>query len=59
MKIKDRTASYQTKNINIRVSPYLHTMLEVIARDNHTTLSNVVKTAINEKYLKSYNRSKK
>jgi len=58
MKIKDRTASYQTKNINVRVSPYLHNMLEDIARDNHTTLSNVVKTAINEKYMKSYSRSK-
>jgi len=55
----DMKASYLTKNLVLRVSPYIYNMLEDIARNNDMTVSNVVRRAIEKTYMKSSKRAKK
>ena len=50
-KIKDRTASFQTKNLNIRVNPNLYNVLETMAKDNDMTISDVVRSTLNERLM--------
>jgi len=49
---------HKTRNLTVRVSPYIYNMLEDIARNNDITLSNVVRRAIEKTYMKSSKRSK-
>jgi len=51
VKIKDRTAGIQSKNLNIRVSPYLYMMLEDMARNNNLTVSDIVRSTLNERLM--------
>ncbi len=59
MKIKDRTASYQTKNLNIRVNPSLYNILETMAKDNDVTVSTIVRSALNEMIFQSQKTRRK
>jgi len=59
MKIKDRTASYQTKNLNIRVNPNLYNVLETMAKDNNITVSDVVRASLNETIFQSQKLKRK
>ena len=59
MKIKDRTASYQTKNLNIRVNPNLYNILETMAKDNDMTVSDVVRSSLNEMIFQSQKSKRK
>jgi len=59
MKIKDRTASYQTKNLNIRVNPNLYNILETMANDNDMTVSDVVRSSLNEMIFQSQKSKRK
>lgn len=59
MKIKDRTASYQTKNLNIRVNPNLYNVLETMAKDNDVTVSTIVRSALNEMIFQSQKTKRK
>jgi len=54
----DMKASYLTKNLGLRVSPYIYNMLEDIAMSNNMTMSNVVRRAIEKTYMKSSKRAK-
>jgi len=59
MKIKDRTASYQTKNLNIRVNPNLYNVLETMAKNNNMTVSDVVRASLNEMIFQSRKTKRK
>jgi len=59
MKIKDRTASYQTKNLNIRVNPNLYNVLETMAKDNNITVSDIVRSSLNEMIFQSQKSKRK
>jgi len=59
MKIKDRTASYQTKNLNIRVNPNLYNALETMAEDNGMTVSDIVRSSLNEMIFQSQKSKRK
>jgi len=59
MKIKDRTASYQTKNLNIRVNPNLYNILETMAKDNNMTVSDIVRSSLNEMIFQSQKSKRK
>jgi len=53
MEIKDKSASYQTKNINIRVSPYLYEAIDTIAKANDISISDYVRSTLNERLMQS------
>lgn len=59
VKIKDRTAEIQSKNLNIRVSPYLYMMLEDMAKNNNLTVSDVVRSTLNERLMQGRKFRKK
>jgi len=59
MKIKDRTASNQTKNINVRVSPYLYEAVDTIAKANDISISDYVRSTLNERLMQSQKTKRK
>jgi len=59
MEIKDKTASYQTKNLNIRVNPNLYNVLETMAKNNNMTVSDVVRASLNEMIFQSRKTKRK
>jgi len=59
MEIKDKTASYQTKNLNIRVNPNLYNALETMAKNNDVTVSDVVRASLNEMIFQSRKTKRK
>jgi len=54
----DMKPTYKTRNLTVRVSPYIYNMLEDIAKNNNITVSHVVRSAIEKTYMKSSKRSK-
>jgi len=50
-KIKKRYTP-QTKNLIVRVTPELYSMLEGIAVENEVTISDLVRDAIRERFVK-------
>jgi len=59
MEIKDKTASYQTKNLNIRVNPNLYNVLETMAKNNDMTVSDIVRASLNEMIFQSRKTKRK
>jgi len=57
-KALDMKPTYKTRNLTVRVSPYIYNMLEDIAMSNDVTMSNVIRRAIEKTYMKSSKRSK-
>jgi len=58
VKALDMKPTHKTRNLTLRVSPYIYNMLQDIARNNDITLSDVVRRAIEKTYMKSSKRAK-
>jgi len=58
VKALDIKSTYKTRNLTLRVSPYIYNMLHDIAKNNDMTVSNVVRRAIEKTYMKSSKRAK-
>jgi len=59
MKIKNRTATYQTKNINVRVNPILYNLLETMAKNNDITKSDLIRSILGERFMQSQKTKRK
>ncbi len=58
IKTLDMKSIHKTRNLTVRVSPYIYNMLEDIAMSNDVTMSNVIRRAIEKTYMKSSKRHK-
>jgi len=59
VKIIDKRSSHQSKKLNVRVSPYMYDILVDTAKDNNLTISDVIRAALNDKFLQSQKTKRK
>jgi len=59
VKILDKKSMYQSKKLNVRVSPYMYDILVDTAKDNNLTISDVIRAALNDKFLQSQKTKRK
>ncbi len=59
VKIIDKRSSYQSKRLNVRVSPYIYDILVDTAIDNNVTISDVIRATLNDRFLQSQKTKRK
>jgi len=46
-------AVYQSKKLNVRVTSYMYNVLMAVAKDNDVTMSDVIRSTLNERFMQS------
>lgn len=59
VKIIDKRSSYQSKKLNVRVSPYMYDILVDTAKNNNVTISDVIRATLNDRFLQSQKTKRK
>ncbi len=59
VKILDKKSMYQSKKLNVRVSPYMYDILVDTAIDNNVTISDVIRATLNDRFLQSQKTKRK
>jgi len=58
-RILDRKASNQLVKLNFRVSQYMSDLIRAIAKDNNVSMSDLVRSTLNERFMQSRKTKRK
>lgn len=58
-RILDRKASNQLVKLNFRVSQYMSDLIRAIAKDNNVSMSDLIRSTLNERFMQSRKTKRK